>query len=59
MAAFQGRQTEEIAQDEGRRLDSGDLNMSVVTQTWPSTCYLKKRAVLMAWTVHAYKRLNK
>lgn len=37
VAAFRGSQSGEIVQDEGRRLDTVDLNMSVVTQTWPST----------------------
>ncbi|KAM3595891.1 uncharacterized protein V6R79_004707 [Siganus canaliculatus] len=43
VAAFQGRQTGEIVQDEGRHLDTVDLNTSVVTQTWPS---LWRREVL-------------
>lgn len=47
VAAFQGRQTAEIVQDEGRRPDTVDLNMSVVTQTWPSTYSSAKLALFV------------
>lgn len=49
MAAFQGRQSAEIVQDEGPHLDTVDLNMSLVTQTLPSTGLLDKLALVLLY----------
>lgn len=42
-----GQTDREIAEDEGHSLDTVDLNMSVVTQTWPSTCSSAKLAAVL------------
>lgn len=50
VAAFQGRQCVETVQDEGHHLDTVDLNMSVVTRTWPSTCSSAKLALALLYS---------